>query len=214
MRSKLTNLITTISLIITTALIMALAPVCRAQQPRQDQVSKPRATRPAQKASADADEKIVAEPQLTDSEMMRRTLGELSAQVGQLTAELRKLRRDNERNTDAMQLLLYEERLAKVEEKAQDAVDYKIQLDAREADLQRRLANIQQEVILRGGLRRDEAEKAIRAEFQRALDDIHTQQSNYQQRIAELQAQAVRLRARVEALRKKVERTEEQQQQQ
>ena len=208
MQSKLRNLVITI------VLIIALAPIGAAQQPRQDQTSKPRAAKPAQKATADTDEKIEVEPPPTESEMMRRSLEELSAQVGQLTAEMRKLRKENERNTDAMQLLLYEERLAKVEEKAQDAIDYKVQLDAREADLQRRLRNIQQEVTLRGGLRREDTENALRAEFQRALEDVHNQQSNYQQRIAELQAQAVRLRARVEALRKKIERAEEKQEQQ
>ena len=208
MQSKLRNLVITI------VLIIALAPIGAAQQPRQDQTSKPRAAKPPQKAPTDMDEKIEVEPPPTESEMMRRSLEELSAQVGQLTAEMRKLRRENERNTDAMQLLLYEERLAKVEEKAQDAIDYKVQLDARDADLQRRLRNIQQEVILRGGLRREDTENALRAEFQRAIEDVHNQQSNYQQRIAELQAQAVRLRARVEALRKKIERAEEKQEQQ
>ncbi len=140
---------------------------------------------------------------------MRKSLDDLSTQINQLTTEVKRLRHDNERNSDAMQLLLYEERLAKVEEQTQNALDYKLQLDAREADLQRRSRNIQQEVILRGGLRRDEVEAAVRADLQRALDDVHNQQNQYQQRIADLQAQATRLRAKVEALRKKVERTEE-----
>jgi chromosome segregation ATPase len=182
------------------------------QQPKQEPAAKPRATKPAQKA-AEADEKIEVEPaQPSQEELMRRSLDDLSAQINQLTSELQKLRRDNEHNSDVMQLLLSEERLAKVEEKAQEAIDYKMQLDAREADIQRRSRNIQQEVTMRGGLRRDEAEVAIRAEFGRALEDIHTQQSNYQQRIAELQAQAARLRTRVETLRKKIERTEEKEQ--
>ena len=184
------------------------------EKQKQEPPAKPRATKATQKA-AEPDEKIEVEPaQPTQEELMRRSLDELSTQINQLTSEVQKLRRDNERSSDAMQLVLYEERLAKVEEKIQDAIDYRMQLDAREADIQRRLRNIQQEVTMRGGLRRDEAEAAIRAEFTRALDDIHTQQSNYQQRIAELQAQATRLRARVETLRKKVERAEEKEQQQ
>jgi chromosome segregation ATPase len=186
-----------------------------AQQPKQEPVSKPRAAKPAQKTAADTDEKIEVEPvEPSQEERMRLTLDELSAQIGQLTAEVQRLRRENERTSDAMQLLLYEERLAKVEEKIQNAIDYRVQLDAREADIQRRLRNIQQEVIMRGGLRREEIEAAVRAELQRALEDTHNQQSTYQQRIAELQAQAARLRARVETLRKKVERAEEKEQQQ
>lgn len=193
--------------------ILAATGIAR-QQPKQEPTAKPRVTKPAQKAD-DAEEKVDVEPvQPSQEELMRRSLDDLSAQINQLTTEVQRLRRENERNSDVMQLLLYEERLAKVEEKIQQAIDYKMQLDAREADIQRRSRNIQQEVMLRGGLRRDEAEAAIRAEFTRALEDIHTQQSNYQQRIAELQAQAVRLRTQVETLRKKVERTEEKQQQQ
>jgi len=62
---------------------------------------------------------------------------------------------------------------------------------------------------LRGGLRRDEAEAAIRAEIQRALDDVHNQQAGYQQRSAELIEHSTRVRARVEALRKKFDSMEE-----
>src|SRR2546425_11583062 len=115
------------------------------------------------------------------------------------------MRRETERNSAMMDLLLNEERLAKVEDKIQDANDHKAQLDAREQEIARRSRNIQGEVVMRGGLRRDEAEAAIRNEFQRALDDAHNQQAVYQQRLAELNEQAARLRARVETLRKKLE---------
>ncbi|HST22280.1 MAG TPA: hypothetical protein VLR90_14245, partial [Blastocatellia bacterium] len=82
------------------------------------------------------------------------------------------------------------------------------------ADLQRRMKNIQQEVMLRGGLRRDEVEAALKADIQRALDDIKTRQTLQQDRISELQAQVARLRARVEALRKKLDREDEKNEQQ
>jgi hypothetical protein len=106
--------------------------------------------------------------------------------------------------------LLNEERLAKIEDKMDDAINYKAQLDNQEADIQRRTRNIQQELVLRGGpvLRRDEAEAALRQDFQRALENIRTQQTANQTRIADLQAQADRLKARIEALRKKSERLE------
>ena len=135
---------------------------------------------------------------------MRRAIANLSTQIGLLADEMRKLRRETERNSGMMELLLNEDRLAKVEDKIQDANSNKAQLDSREQDLQRRMRNIQGELLLRGGLRRDEAEAAIRSELQRALDDIRAQQAANNQRLAELNEQAARLRARVEALRKKV----------
>ena len=136
---------------------------------------------------------------------MRRAITNLSTQIGLLTDEMRKLRRETERNSGMMELLLNEDRLAKVEDKIQDANNNKAQLDAREQDIQRRMRNIQGELLLRGGLRRDEAETAIRSELQRSLDDIRGQQAANQQRVAELNEQAGRLRSRVEALRKKLE---------
>lgn len=146
-----------------------------------------------------------AAPAQNSEEMISRAITGLSTQMGLLTDEIRNLRRETERNSETMELLLNEDRLAKVEDKIQDAVAQRAQLDAREQDILRRMRNIQGELVLRGGLRRDESEAAIRSELQRGLDEVHTQQSSSQQRIADLNEQAARLRARVETLRKKLE---------
>jgi len=138
-------------------------------------------------------------------EAMRRAITSLSTQIGLLTDEMRKLRRETERNSGMMELLLNEDRLAKVEDKIQEASSNKAQLDAREQDIQRRMRNIQGELLARGGLRRDEAEAAIRNELQRALEDVRSQQTAQQQSLAELVSQSTRLRARVDAVRKKLE---------
>lgn len=140
---------------------------------------------------------------------MRRAITNLSNQIGLLSEEVRGLKRETERSSGMLEMLLNEERLAKLEDKIQEASDHKAQLDAREQEIQRRMRNIQAELVLRGGLRRDEAETAIRSELQRALDDVHSQQTIYQQRQAELNEQAVRLRARVETVRKKLEQLEQ-----
>ena len=103
---------------------------------------------------------------------MRHAMSSLSTQMDSLTKEMRLLRKATERNSMLIELLLYEERLAKVEEKLDAAIMLKTDLDARESDLQRRMKNIQQEVMLRGGLRRDEVEAALKADIQRALEDI------------------------------------------
>lgn len=182
---------------------MALAAEGFAQEPA-------RPARQTQRAVSEPQEKTDTEraPQGTE-ETMRGAMSGLTTQMDSLTKEMRLLRKATERNSMLIELLLYEERLAKIEEKLDAAIVLKSDLDARESDLQRRMKNVQQEVMLRGGLRRDDVEAALKAEIQRALEDVKTRQSLQQERISELQAQALRLRARVEALRKKLDREDE-----
>lgn len=153
----------------------------------------------------DANQTPVQQP----AEAMLRALTNLSEQIGLLNDELRKLRRDTDRNSGMMELLLNEDRLAKLEDKIQETQDHKVQLDAREQELVRRSRNIAAELVLRGGLRREESEAAIRADIQRALDDVHNQQAASQQRVVELTEQAARLRARIETLRKKFDSSDD-----
>lgn len=171
----------------------------------QDPPGRPRQQKPAQTPVTEPPVNQWTTPIQQPDEEMRRALTNLSTQIGLLTDELQRLRQETERNSGTMELLLNEDRLAKVEDKIQDALNYKAQLDAREQDIQRRMKNIQGELVLRGGIRRDESEAVLRAEFQRSLDDVRTQQAAHQQRIAELTAQGARLEARVETLRKKLE---------
>lgn len=175
----------------------------------QDPPGRPRQTKPQQTPVPEPAQIQTSPPIQQPDEEMRRALNNLSTQIGLLTDQLQKLRQETERNSGTMELLLNEDRLAKVEDKLQDALNYKSQLDAREQDIQRRMRNIQGELVLRGGIRRDESEAALRAEFQRALDDIRTQQTAHHQRIAELTAQAARLQTRVEILRKKLDLEED-----
>jgi len=190
------------------ALPPALFQPALAQEPaKRPAFSKPQATRPAQK-EPQVEQAEKQEPQKGSEDEMRQTLDHLAAEVKSLGAELQKLRKVTDRNAQTMELLLNEDRLAKLEDKIQDVTERRSQLDAREQDLQRRMRNIPGELLTRGGLRREEAEAAVKGELQRALDDVHNQQSSYQQRIVELNAQAERLRARVEALRKRVDQPE------
>lgn len=183
--------------------------------------ARPRTQRPAQTPEVEPAQKpeAPAEAPLSD-EQMRRALVNLSAKIDSLNTEIKLLRRATERNSLTIELLLSEERLAKAEDKLDELMQRKVELDAREAEILRRQKNIQQELVMRGGLRRDESEAALRAEFQRALDDTHTQQQQVQQRIAEMQVQVTQLRSRVDTLRRRLERmddrndTQQQQQQQ
>lgn len=191
-------------------LMMTMTTASRAQEPSPDKpATRPRAAKPPQKATPEPTERDEAERIAPSTEEeMRRVIDKLATQITALTNEVQLLRKSTERNSMTLELLLCEERLAKVEENLDAAITRKAQLDANEQDIQRRLRNIQQELVFRGIVRRDEAEATLRAEFQRALEDTHNQQQAQQQRIAELQTQAARLRQRVEALRKKLERAE------
>jgi hypothetical protein len=190
------------SLVAVLAVAFFVMPCAAQEQKKQD-------PRPAQKNPQSQEVVEPEKQQPTTEEAMRLAISGLANQVGLLTSELRKLRQENERNSNLLELLLYEERLARLEEKIQDAIEYKNQLDAREQEFQRRLRNIQAEVALRGALRRDEAEAAVRAELQRALEETRAQQTTYQQRISDIQSQADRLRKRIEMIRKKIEPPEE-----
>lgn len=171
---------------------------------RQNQSRPPAKSPPGQVETVETESNV---PPV--EEALRQAISGLANQVGLLTSELRKLRQENERNAGLIELLLYEERLTRLEEKIQDAIEFKNQLDAREQEYQRRLRNVQAEVALRGGLRKDEVEAALRAEYQRAIEETRTQQTTYQQRISDLQSQADRMRKRIETLRKKLEPPEE-----
>jgi len=191
---------------ITATIVVPGFRVLGAPPSHQDPPGRPRQTKPTQKPVPEpVENKQLTTPIQDADEAMRRAITSLSTQIGLLTDEMRKLRRETERNSGMMELLLNEDRLAKVEDKIQEASSNKAQLDAREQDIQRRMRNIQGELLARGGLRRDEAEAAIRNELQRALEDLRSQQTAQQQSLAELVSQSTRLRARVDAVRKKLE---------
>jgi hypothetical protein len=185
-----------LALIAFSVIALFAAPVAAQEQKKKDP--------PAQQEEVEPDSK---KPDM--EEALRQAISGLANQLGLLTSELRRLRQENERNASLIELLLYEERLDRLEEKIQGELEYKNQLDAREQEYQRRLRNVPAEAALRGGLRKEETEAALRAGYQQAIEDTRAQQEIYQGRISELQSQADRIRKRVEALRKKLEPPEE-----
>jgi chromosome segregation ATPase len=191
-------------------LVLSLGINARAQEvTRQDPKSKPPQAQSAKPASQ---EKVLPEVAIQEStdEALRRTLTGLAEQIDKLSLELKKMRQESERHSTLLELALLEERLTRIEDKIDNTVMTKANLDAQETDIQRRQRNISQELIFRGGqaLRRDETEAALKQEFQRTLDSLHAQQSALQTRLTDLQAQADRLRFRIETLRKKADRLE------
>ena len=195
--------------VLAVTIILSLCEAAGAQQPpKQEGAPRSRPSNAAQKQPGDQPTKPEPDKiEIPAEQILVLKMDDLSQQIEKLTAELRRLRKETEHNGAGMELLLYEERLSKVESKLDDLTAYKGQIEGREQDLQRRSRNIQQEVILRAGniLRRDEAEAAIRADLQRSLDDVRTQKETTQQRIVDLQNQAEYLRKRIETLRKRLE---------
>jgi len=168
--------------------------------------------RPAQSQESESAVKSTSQPETAPAEL-RAASKSLADQVVALGAEVRKLRKATEKNSLNMELLLSEERLARLEDRIEATQDARRALDARERQQQYRLENIQQEVLLRGGLDREEGERAIRGDIQKQLEDIHSEQAANQKRLADLQSTARKLRLRIEELREKVDREEKEQQQ-
>ncbi|HYV04115.1 MAG TPA: hypothetical protein VFB82_06005 [Blastocatellia bacterium] len=191
------------------ALLLALAQPAGAQASARKALpsNKPPVARASQNElhpePADKDES--RQSPAAPEDQMRQTLDRLVTELKSLAAEVQRLRRATDRNAQNMELLLSEERLARFEDRLQEATDRKPLLDAREQDLQRRMKNIPNELLMRGGMRREEAEAAAKADLQKALDEVHGQQTVNQARIVEYTKQAERLRIRVEALRSKVD---------
>ncbi len=193
---------------LTCALIITAATVALSQEPpKPAQGAKPRAQRAEQ--STPATPQADTEPVESENEALRRTLSKLSDQIGALNTEVRRLREQTERSSLTLEVLLNEERLGKAENKVDEEMNYKNQLEGREQEIQRRLRNIQQELMLRGVLRREEAEAALRAELNRQLEDTREQLATQQQRIAEAQSRVERIRLRVAELNKRLEPTAE-----
>ena len=142
-------------------------------------------------------------------EALRRVISGLAEQIDELKLEVRKLRQETERSSTTLEIMLYEERLAKAEAKLDEQSQYMNQLDSRAQDIQRRIDSVPQEVLARGILRREEGERALRAEYQRLLDQTQEDKVTQQQRVTEAQAKVTRLRQQVEALNRKLEPTEE-----
>jgi chromosome segregation ATPase len=194
------------NLMLAAIMAIALSSLVIAQGPPK-QEPKVQTVRPGQ-SEADAKSTQGGEPE-ADAAALSRAIHALSDQVQLLTAELRKLRRDNERNSQMLELLLCEQKLNWFEDKILNLQERKAQLAAREQEIQYRLKNIQQEMVMRGLLRREEVEAAARADLQRALDDVRNQQALVQQQLAKAEVEAEQLRQRITALRNKLKLAEE-----
>lgn len=179
------------------AIFMALA--CwgtGAAQTREKQ--PPAASRPGESPQVEVRES--QEPGAVSDAFLQKSISDLSEQIRFLTREVRRLREATQRSSDAMELLLEEERLDRIETQIRYAKDRKSDLIARERDINRRIGNIQQEMLLRGVLRREEGETAIRAELDHQLHEVRVERATYEERLSRLEAEAERVRSRIDRL--------------
>ena len=193
------------------SLAVSLGPGLRAASAGGQEPAKPASQTKAQPAQKPAGETpSEQEPAVEGSEeALRRAISGLAGQIDELKLEVRRLRQETERSSTTLEIMLYEERLAKAEAKLDEQNQYMNQLDSRAQDIQRRIDSVPQEVLARGILRREEGERALRAEYQRMLDQTQEDKVAQQQRVTEAQAKVTRLRQQVEALNRKLEPAEE-----
>jgi chromosome segregation ATPase len=118
----------------------------------------------------------------------------LSDQVRELSAEIRNLRRTIERNDQRIELLLSEEKLARVEDGIAVSQQRAADLDAADQTLQYRENHVNDEVVLRGGLDREATEEAVRADIQQRSQEVEAGRAANQKRMSSLEAEASRLR--------------------
>lgn len=174
------------------AVVLVLSGSIFAQDPPGDQ-KKPAAEQPAP----------VKDAAQTEADL-RTVIKALADEVHDLTGEVRRLRRATEQNADAMQLVMYEDRLSRVRDEINAATARKGELDSSEQSLQYRLNNIQQELIVRGALNREDSEAAIRSSLQRSIQEVHSQQAANQKRLADLQNEEGILHSTIDELRRKL----------
>jgi hypothetical protein len=147
-------------------------------------------------------------PEKAQSEVLelRRAVEALSAQIELLRKDLARRDVSDAATVDRIQLLILDERAARLEGEIAD-VQRRVQAaQAREADAKRRMENIDTELILYGGLNRDDSERAIRASLTRQVQEAQREQrallqeqAGLEQDLAEARREAVALRARLRA---------------
>jgi len=174
---------------------MCVVETCFAQEPE----GRPKPTQTA--PSKPVGDKQAA-PDLTP---LLDALNSLRDQVQELTAEVRRLRAAHDRDAAQMELLLTQERLARIEDNIASANQRQADLASNEQALHYRQDNVDQEVTLSSAINRDEKKDAILSEISRGFDDVHSRQVANQKVLADLQSEANRLRSHIEELRKRLE---------
>ncbi|HYP26002.1 MAG TPA: hypothetical protein VE262_04720 [Blastocatellia bacterium] len=202
----MTNLIISLAISLTVGGVTASAGAQEPARPASQTKAQPQPSGQKSPASAEAGQEQVVEG---NEEALRRAISGLSEQIGELKNEVRRLRQETERSSITLEIMLNEERLAKAEAKLDADTDQLNQLDSHMQDIQRRIETVPQEVLARGILRREEGEKALRAEYERLLEQTKEERVTQQQKVTESQAKVARLRQQIEALSRKLEPVEE-----
>jgi len=128
----------------------------------------------------------------------------LAQQVRDLTIEVGRLRRTLERNDLSMELLLSEEKLARLEDNISACKQRGAELDASERVLNYRQDHVNDEVVLSARLDRQEAEAAVRADIEQRFQAVHDGRAANQQRMASLELEASKVRKHIQELQRAI----------
>ena len=135
---------------------------------------------------------------------LRKTVETLTEQVKLLRSDLAAREEADAETLDSMRLLLVEERIARLKSELEDARARRRNGQARVDEFTERLRNIGPDMIMAGGIDREESERAVRAALGRALADAQNEVQQAEADISSLEREIATSDQWAAPLRKRV----------
>jgi hypothetical protein len=134
---------------------------------------------------------------------------ELNQQIRELAKEIRALHDSQRKVIDAMLLQIEQARVDKLEGKLAAVENQALNLAAQEAQLEARLKNIENELVVRNIVNRNEGESAVRAELTFQLEHVRAERERVEAEEQHLRQQVDTINDRLERVRNRLEPEEE-----
>jgi hypothetical protein len=116
--------------------------------------------------------KTTGRPAQSQAKTLADQNAELNQQIRQLTKEIKELHHNQRRVVDAIMMQIEETHLEKQEQKLSTAETQTRNLAVQEAQLESRLNNIENELVVRNIANRIEGERIVRTELQNQLEKV------------------------------------------
>ena len=187
---------------VVTASILALAMVLAPQTSRSS--STRRAT---EQRRATAEERRANTNQQIDD--LKDSVRVLEAEIRALHREVSNSRAAEVSAADMQRLDLLEQREERLENRLDTARQRLRDAEAREMEVQRGLDNVDTERILYGGLNREDSERAVRNNLERAMARVRTEITDAQIEVNRIEQELATTRAAADAMRRKLRMTPE-----
>jgi hypothetical protein len=163
-------------------------------------------TRSAQKPKVEAPA-AAGEQKTPEVVELRKAVEALTAQIDRLRADIARREAADAATVDRLQVLLLDERAARLKREIADMRRLVQVAQNREDDLERRLENIDTELIVYGGLNRQDSERAIRASLTRQIQEeqreqqaLLREQAALERELAATEREAAAVRARLRGM--------------